>query len=75
MELHQTSDNDGNTKRVARVVVWDAYPDFFFEAFGAQIPAVVAEQLLTEARSTIKIRKTVECNGDITTGGSDLIIA
>jgi hypothetical protein len=56
LELHQTSDKDGSTKRVARVVVWDAFPDFFIETFGSQIPAVVAEQLLAEARSTIKIR-------------------
>jgi hypothetical protein len=42
LELNQTSDNDGNTRRVARIVVWDAFPDFFFETFGPQIPAVVA---------------------------------
>ena len=56
LELNETSDKDRRTKRVARVVVWDAFPDFFFETFGSQIPAVVAEQLLAEARSTIKIR-------------------
>lgn len=56
LELDQTSDKDGRTKRVARVVVWDAYPDFLFETFGSQIPAVVAEQLLAEARTRIKIR-------------------
>jgi len=51
LELHQTT-NEGSTKRVARVVVWDAYPDFFFETFGAQIPAVVAEQLLATRTPT-----------------------
>jgi len=56
LELDQTSEKDGQTKRVARVVVWDAFPDFFFETLGCQIPAVVAEQLLAEARLMIKIR-------------------
>lgn len=55
-ELNQTSDKDRNTKRVARVVVWDAFLDFFFETFGSQIPVVVAEELLAEAGSAIKIR-------------------
>jgi len=55
VELHRTP-MDGNTILVARVVFWDAYGDFFFETFGAQIPVEVANQLIAEAKSSIKIR-------------------
>jgi hypothetical protein len=55
LELHATS-HDGNTSRAARVVFWDASGDFFFETFNAQIPVDVADQLIAEAKSTIKIR-------------------
>lgn len=55
MELYADRDGEG-TERVARVVFWDAYGDFFFETFGTDVPAIVAEQLIAEARSSIKIR-------------------
>jgi len=55
LELHETG-KDTDTKRVARVVFWDAYGDFFFETFDAQVPVVVAEQLMAEARAAIKVR-------------------
>jgi hypothetical protein len=45
---------DAATKRVARVVFWDAYGDFFLETFGAQIPVVIAQELVAEAKATIK---------------------
>jgi hypothetical protein len=55
LELDATR-KDGDTKRVARVVFWDAYGDFFVETFNAQVPTLVAEQLVAEAKATIKIR-------------------
>ena len=55
LELHATR-KDGQPKRVARVVFWDAYGDFFFETFNTDIPVVVAEQLVAEAKVTIKVR-------------------
>lgn len=55
LELYADRDGEG-TERVARVVFWDAYGDFFFETFGTDVPAIVAEQLIAEARSSIKIR-------------------
>jgi hypothetical protein len=42
--------------RVARVVFWDAYGDFFFETFNADVRVKIAEQLIAEAKATIKIR-------------------
>jgi hypothetical protein len=55
LELHATR-KDGDPKRVARVVFWDAYGDFFFETFNADVPVVVAEQVIAEAKDAIKIR-------------------
>jgi hypothetical protein len=55
LELHMTR-KDGTVDRVARVVFWDAYRDFFFETFGHQIPVKIAAQLMIEAEETIKVR-------------------
>ena len=55
LELHATP-KDQDTKRVARVVFWDASGDFFLETFNAEIPVGVAEQLIAEAKASIKIR-------------------
>ena len=55
LELHMTR-KDGTVERVARVVFWDAYGAFFVETFGHQIPVVIAEELMIEAKATIKIR-------------------
>jgi len=55
LELHMTR-KDGTVDRVARVVFWDAYGAFFFETFGHQIPLKIAEELMIEAKETIKIR-------------------
>jgi len=54
LELHRTSKRD--TKRVARVVFWDASGQFFFETFDADIPLDIAEELIAEAKKTIKVR-------------------
>jgi hypothetical protein len=55
VELHATRKGE-SAKRVARVVFWDAYGDFFFESYGAQVPIVIVEQLVAEAKMKIKIR-------------------
>jgi len=55
LELHMTR-KDGTVDRVARVVFWDAYGDFFFETFGHQVPVKIAEELMIEAKETIKVR-------------------
>lgn len=47
---------DGTLDRVARVVFWDAYGDCFFETFGHQILVMIAEELMIEAKATIKVR-------------------
>ena len=36
--------------------VWDACGQFFLESFNTDIPVVVAEKLIAEAKATIKIR-------------------
>jgi hypothetical protein len=38
------------------LVFWDACGDFFLETFNADIPVKLAEDLISEARTTIKIR-------------------
>jgi hypothetical protein len=54
LELHQTS--KGDTKRVARVVFWDASGQFFFETFNSDVPLVIVEELIAEAKNTIKVK-------------------
>jgi len=53
MELHAARMGQ-NAKKVARVVFWDAYGDFFFETFDHQVPVKIAEELLSEAKGAIK---------------------
>ena len=52
LELHATR-KDGDSKRVARVVYWDAYGGLFFKTFDAQVPLEIAEQLMGEGKATI----------------------
>jgi|SRR5580704_14270798 hypothetical protein len=56
LELHATR-KDGDTKRVARVVFWDAYGYgvFYFETYHTQVPVLVAEQLVALAKAPINI--------------------
>jgi hypothetical protein len=54
LELHRTA--KGETKRVARVVFWDASGQFFFETFDVDIPLEIAEDLIAEAKKTIQIQ-------------------
>jgi heme-degrading monooxygenase HmoA len=56
VELYRTRRSEGKNVRVARVVYWDACGDFFFETFNADIPVRLAEDLIGEAKTTIKIR-------------------
>jgi hypothetical protein len=40
--------------RVARVLFWDASGQFFFETFDADLPLEIFEQIIAEAKATIK---------------------
>lgn len=54
LELHRRI--KGESKRVARVVFWDASGQFFIETFNFDIPLEIAEDLITEAKRMIKIQ-------------------
>jgi hypothetical protein len=54
LELRQAI--KGETKRVARIVFWDASGQFFFETFSADVPLEMAEEFIAEAKKTIKLR-------------------
>ena len=54
LELYQTV--KGETKRVARVIFWDASGQFFLETFNADIPLEIVEDLISEAKKTIKVQ-------------------
>ncbi len=54
VELYRKTKEE--SKRVARVVFWDASGQFFFETFNADIPLEIAEELIGEAKKTIKIQ-------------------
>lgn len=56
VELYRNRRSENRNVRVARVVFWDACGDFFIETFNADIPVKLAEDLISEARTTIKIR-------------------
>jgi hypothetical protein len=47
---------DGRTVRVARVTYWDAEGQFVFEMHIKEIPVIVLEELLAEAKTTIETR-------------------
>jgi hypothetical protein len=46
---------NGKEDRIATVLFWDATGQFFVETFG-DVPLVVLEALIEEARSTIAVR-------------------
>jgi hypothetical protein len=54
LELYRT--NKGKTDRVAKILFWDASGQFFFETFNTDVPLNIVEELITEAKTTIKIR-------------------
>lgn len=53
LELYQTI--NGNKKRVARVLFWDASGQFFLETFNVELPVDIVEELIAEARAAVKI--------------------
>ena len=56
VELYRNRRSENSNVRVARVVFWDACGAFFIETFNTDIPVKLAEDLISEARTTIKIR-------------------
>jgi hypothetical protein len=54
VELQRTV--SGTSDVAARVVFWDAEGQFAFEVAAAELPLVIVEDLISEARSTIKVR-------------------
>lgn len=54
VELYCTS--SGERKRVARVIFWDASGQFFIETFNSDLPLVIVEELIAEAKATVKTR-------------------
>jgi hypothetical protein len=57
IELHRSEGNEGvDAKRVARVIFWDGDGQFYFEAFGAEIPLSIAEDLIAEAKAEIRTK-------------------
>jgi hypothetical protein len=53
-DLHQT--RGGATQRVARILYWDACGQFCFETFGTDVPVQIVEELIAEARASIRLR-------------------
>jgi hypothetical protein len=45
---------DGNSTHIARILFWDACGQFFVETLGSDVPLTILEELIEEARSTIK---------------------
>lgn len=53
VELHRTA--DAKSTVVARVVFWDAEGQYSLETIGDELPLVIVEELIAEARQTIKV--------------------
>lgn len=52
LELHLA--NKGEPKRIARVIFWDAAGQYFLEVFTTnEIPLIIAEEFIAEAKKTI----------------------
>jgi hypothetical protein len=45
---------DGNSTHIARILFWDACGQFFVETLGSDVPLTILEELIEEAKSTIK---------------------
>jgi hypothetical protein len=45
---------DDKKQRVARIVFWDAAGEFVLETFGGDVPLTIIEELVDEAKRTIK---------------------
>lgn len=53
LELLRTS--KGREDRVARVIFWDASGQFFFETLGTDLPLVIVEELIAEAKTVVEV--------------------
>lgn len=46
----------GSENRVARILFWDSCGQFFVETLGSDVPLEILEELIAEAKSSIKVR-------------------
>ena len=53
MELYRAT--GGITERVARVIFWDASGQFFIETFNSDLPLTLAEELISEAKASVRV--------------------
>ena len=51
VELYRTAAT--MRERIARVVFWDAQGQLFIETFGTEVPLIVAQKLIDEAKGII----------------------
>ena len=54
--LEMTRRKGASVERVARVVFWDAEGQFSLEMLVRELPLVVVDELIAEARATVKFR-------------------
>jgi hypothetical protein len=54
--LALTAHAEGEPARLARVTFWDAQGQFSLEMFVDELPLVIVEELMDEAKRTIAIR-------------------
>ncbi len=55
LELMRASrQGDGSKQRIARVVYWESCGEFFVETFGTDVPLPIIEELIAEAKESIK---------------------
>jgi hypothetical protein len=54
LEMYRT--DKGKKDLVAKILFWDATGQFFFETFNTDLPLSIVEELIVEAKTTIKIR-------------------
>ncbi len=54
--LELVRNSGGQTATVARVTFWDAQGQFALEMSVSELPVVIVEELIAEAKSTIKVR-------------------
>lgn len=52
LELFRTG-RDGQTKRVATVIYWDATGHFFLETLGTDLPLGVVDRLVAKAKTLV----------------------
>ena len=47
---------NGKQDKVANIMFWDASGQFFVETFNADVPLSIFEEMIAEAKATIKIK-------------------